>query len=185
MRSAILLLSGGLDSTVLLADLIDRGWLVHGLLVDYGQPHVKEVERAEAHAKRFGILHTRLKIPALGGMTGGDWIVPNRNMILISLAVNLAIRSESDTVAIGCNGSDADNFPDCTSYFIANMKVATRASGTSVEVVAPYLDLEKKQIVQKAKTFGISLESIWTCYRGGDQPCGTCGACTKLKEACC
>jgi 7-cyano-7-deazaguanine synthase len=182
-RHLVHLLSGGLDSVTMLYDLRANGCRVHALLVDYGQPHLKELEMARFHADRLSVIHSTVKLPNLGGLTEGDWIVPNRNMILLSLAINRAVIAGADTVTIGCNADDADAFPDCRAYFIANMKVATRGAGLKVEVCAPYLDMEKHQILKKSKTLGIDLSKIWTCYKGGTEPCRDCPACVKLTKA--
>jgi len=77
------------------------------------QPHVQELEWAKTHCKRLNVLWTRMAIPDLGGLTDESWVVPNRNAVLLSLGVSLAIRSKADTVTIGCNQDDAEDFPDC------------------------------------------------------------------------
>lgn len=182
-KTIVHLLSGGLDSVTLLYDLHGQGHSVHCLLVDYQQRHKQELEFAIGHCRRLNVLWTRLEIPALGGMTDDNWIVPNRNAILIALAVNLAVRSGAQTVTIGCNEGDAHMFPDCNGGFIRAMEAATREAGYEIEICAPYLDWQKWRIAGLAREMGVPLHEIWTCYRGGVKPCGECPACKKLNEA--
>jgi len=181
-KTIIHLLSGGLDSTTMLYDLHSKGDKVHALLVDYGQKHVQELTFAKAHCKRLGVLFTVACLPPLG-MDEQSWIVPNRNAILISLAVSTAVRAGAETVTIGCNADDAAGFPDCRPEFIAAMNATVKAAGINVEVCAPYLHRKKWEIAGLARELGVLLHEIWTCYRGGAKPCGECPACRKLECA--
>ena len=178
----ILLLSGGLDSTTLLYDLRRSGMIVMCLLVDYGQRHVQELTFAKAHCHRLGAIYTTMRIPMLG-INEVSWVVPNRNAILISLAVSEAIRTWTTSVHIGCNADDAEGFPDCSLDFIAAMNAANHAAQVDVEVLAPYIRKRKREIASTAKDLGVPPHEIWTCYRGGATPCGECPACLKLKAA--
>src|SRR5262245_13459525 len=182
-KTIIHLLSGGLDSVSLLYDLKRQGHQLHCALVDYGQPHLKELKYAKAHCGVLAVLFTEIKIPELGGLVGEDWIIPNRNAILLSLAINLASRAKADTVTIGCNADDSEVFPDCRPAFITAMNQAVKAAGYNIEVCAPYITKSKQSIGQLARKFRINAEHIWTCYRGGETPCGKCLACLKLQEA--
>lgn len=174
------LLSGGLDSVTLLYELQAANTPVHALMVDYGQAHVKELDFAKSHCERLGIASTRLKLPTLGGLTDQNWIIPNRNAILLSLAVNTALHLGADSVTIGCNADDRDYFPDCQQSFLDAMNVAVKAAGYDIALCAPYLNKRKWEIGSIAQNLGITSDSIWTCYRGGDRPCGKCPACEKL-----
>lgn len=182
MEKAILLLSGGIDSVTLLYDM-HTAFEVHPLLVDYGQPHRQELQWAITHARRLGLLWTTYNLPELGGLLAPDWIVPNRNAVLISLAVNLAAKAGATTVAIGCNKDDQERFPDCRPDFIEAMQNATWSASYCISIKAPYSDLTKKQVLEKATGFDINLRETWSCYRGGVDPCGICLACLKIKEA--
>lgn len=182
-KHIIHLLSGGLDSVTMLYDLRGQGHQVHALLCDYKQRHVQELTFAKGHCSRLGVLYTVLELPALGGLTEESWIVPFRNAVLISLAVNLAVHSHSDTVTIGCNAEDAEYFPDCRKPFIQAMNEAVRASGYAVEICAPYIDWPKWQIVGFARDMHVPLHEIWSCYKGGAKPCGECPACKKMEAA--
>jgi 7-cyano-7-deazaguanine synthase len=182
-KTIIHLLSGGLDSVTLLYDLHAQGHYIHCLMVDYQQQHKQELLWAKTHAIRLGLLYSTLNIPELGGLTQDNWIVPNRNAILLNLAVNRAIKAGADTVTIGCNADDSAAFPDCRKSFLDSMNAAVRSAGYDVEICAPYLDKKKWQIADIARQMGVKLSEIWTCYKGGLKPCGECPACKKLSEA--
>jgi len=182
-KTIIHLLSGGLDSVTMLYDLHAQGHSVHCLMVDYQQQHRQELLWAKTHAMRLGLLYSMLNIPELGGLTEDSWIVPNRNAILLSLAVNQAIKAGADTVTIGCNADDAEAFPDCRKEFLDAKNAVAKAAGYSVEICAPYLEMKKWQIADMARQMGVKLSEIWTCYKGGQKPCGECPACKKLSEA--
>lgn len=182
-KTIVLLLSGGLDSVTLMYWLHDQGHSIHPVMVDYRQKHVQELQFAKLHAQRLNLLFTTLTIPDLGS-NDETWIVPNRNMILVAHAVSIAVRAGADTVAIGCNAGDAAGFPDCRLPFVARMNLAIRGAGYDhIELVAPFIDWPKWKIAALAQEIGIKANEIWTCYRGGKIPCGTCPACVKLKEA--
>lgn len=182
-KTIIHLLSGGLDSVTLLYDLKQQGHNVHCLLCDYKQRHVQELLFARGHCRRLGVLYSTRELPELGGLTDESWVVPFRNAVLISVAVNLAVKANADTVTIGCNADDAKMFPDCRKTFIDPMNKVVKACGYDIEICAPYLGWMKWKIAAHAQEMGVPSNEIWSCYRGGTKPCGTCPACIKLKEA--
>lgn len=177
------LLSGGLDSVTMLYDLKQQGHNVHCLLFDYRQRHAQELLWAKQHASKCGVLYTTMQLPELGGLNEQSWIVPNRNAIFLSVAVNVACQAGADTVTIGCNKDDADYFPDCRKSFLDAMNAAVKSAGYDVEICAPYLDKMKWEIGGLARNLGVKPHEIWTCYHGGEKPCGECPACKKLELA--
>jgi 7-cyano-7-deazaguanine synthase len=152
-------------------------------MFDYRQRHKQELQWAITHAKRCGVMYTIKELPELGGLTEPSWIVPNRNAVFLSVAVNLACQAGADTVTIGCNQDDAQSFPDCRKEFIDAMNSAVQSAGYNVEICAPYLDWPKWKIGGLAMEMGIQPHEIWTCYNGGEMPCGECPACRKVKSA--
>jgi 7-cyano-7-deazaguanine synthase len=183
-KNIVHLLSGGLDSVAMLYDLKSQGHSVQCLLFDYRQRHKQELLWAKQHAAKCGVVYEVMDLPDLGGLTEQSWIVPNRNSVFLSVAVNVACKSNYDTVTIGCNADDVGYFPDCRPEFIDAMNRAVRLAGYSVEICAPYLDLTKKDIGEIAKRFGITYDDVWTCYQPKEsRPCGECPACMKLKGA--
>jgi len=182
-KSIVHLLSGGLDSVTMLYDLKEQGHNVSCLLFDYKQRHVQELIFAKQHCHRLKVLYSTMELPALGGLTSSSWIVPNRNCILLSIAVNSAVLAGSDYVTIGCNKEDESAFPDCRMAFIQTFNNMLTTAEVPVQVYAPYIDWPKWKIVEKAHELKVPFNEIWTCYQGGAIPCGICPACEKLESA--
>jgi 7-cyano-7-deazaguanine synthase len=186
----LLLLSGGLDSSVLLHELIRQQCVVHCLGINYGQRHIRELACAHVLCRKLNVEYEEIKIPQLPGssLTDGQAsvVVPNRNAILISIAVNLAIEKNTESVIVGCNKSDSERFPDCRPEFIASMNAAIKAAELRVEVCAPFIDKTKKEIADLGKSLGVDLKATWSCYNPrNNEPCGVCPACYQRIDALC
>lgn len=191
-KPIILLLSGGLDSVTLAYDLSRQGCVIHALLFDYGQTHLKELRCAERHSDNLGINRTTVELHRIKGLFShsaltdgkGGVIVPNRNSVFVHIAASIAIAADAESVAIGCNKDDQNEFPDCTWSWMEAVNRTLEASKIKVEVVAPYIGLTKAQIVSRAKEFAIDLNTVWWCYGNAEKPCGKCLACRKMRTAC-
>lgn len=181
------LLSGGLDSVVMLYDLVGEGTKVHCVLFDYQQRHIKELEFAQRHCERLNVLYTKITLPQLRGSTltdgSGTVVVPNRNAIMLSLAVNLAVEAKADLVTFAANQDDEEVFPDCRVSFVEAFNQMLKAAELKVQVAAPYLDKRKSWIKRLGDDMGVRLDETWSCYAGGLQPCGECPACKKREAA--
>jgi len=191
-RPVVLLLSGGLDSVTLARESKQKGCLVHALLFDYGQTHQKELTCGLAHVADLGIEYTLVELHRIkhlfshSALTDGNGgvIVPNRNSVFCHIAASIAVSAGAESVLIGCNKDDQVEFPDCRKNWLYAVNETLRASEIPVEVCAPYMGLSKREIVQRAKVFGVDLSSVWWCYKGDSKPCGKCGACKKMEAAC-
>lgn len=183
MKTIVHLLSGGLDSTVMLYDLHSQGCRVHCVLFSYHQSHAQELLWAKHHCHRLGVMFTTIELPPLGGLTKEDWVVPFRNPIMLSLAVNLAVQAGAEAVTIGCNADDAANFPDCQWSVMDALNHALMLSRITVEICAPYIQKHKWEIVALGHKLGVQIRETWSCYQGGVEPCGECDACKKRVEA--
>jgi len=182
------LLSGGLDSTVLLYDLCaKRQTNIHCLLFDYGQRHLQELQFAKIHVYRLSLLYTVINVPQLKGSEltdgAGGAVVPCRNAIFLSLACNLAASLGAGIVTFAANQTDAQNFPDCRQDFITAFNSMLKTAELPVEVRTPYIDKPKWWIAGLGRELGVKAEETWSCYRGGIRPCGECEACKKREEA--
>lgn len=202
---SVILLSGGLDSCVAAAKILSEGNDLIALSVDYGQKHRKELDHAGKIAERLqndyphlSINHWQLPInnimghnPFIGSsaLTGsGDipeghyaeesmksTVVPNRNMILLSFAVAVAISNDSDSVYYAAHAGDHAIYPDCRPDFVNHLaKAAFIASDQTVKIIAPFIDITKSDIVQIGYELGAPMELTWSCYKGTKLPCGVC-----------
>ena len=211
MTRAVVLLSGGLDSTTCLAWALRQGWTVEALSVDYGQRHRLELERARAIAARLGVPHrsVRVDLRAVGGSALTDdaiavprdrdlsapeaipvTYVPARNTLLLALALGLAEVSGARVLVIGANAIDYSGYPDCRPAFLeaferlANLATRAGVEGETFRVEAPLLHLTKAGIVKLAREVGAPLELTLSCYDPGadGRSCGRCDACAlRLK----
>jgi 7-cyano-7-deazaguanine synthase len=199
----LVLLSGGLDSTVCMA-LADRAREDGALLAlsfNYGQRHRHEIDHAAGVAGHYRAEHliVQLDTSAWGGSAltddsidipaGGteDGIpvtyVPARNSIFLAVALGVAEARRLDRVWIGVNAIDYSGYPDCRPEFIeAFRSVAATGQkrgveGNPIEIAAPLIELTKAEIVRLGQELDAPLHLTWSCYRGGDRPCGTCEAC--------
>ena len=194
MAKFIHLLSGGLDSTVLLYDLLDQGHKAHCILYDYGQRHIKELGFAEASCAKLGVTYDKIVLPpqlfersalttGAESLVGQPTIVPNRNMVLIAMAASYALSHGCTAVSCAINSDDAEVYPDCRAEFIKNLNFALRCCHTRrMEVHVPYIVRTKAKVVEIGRRLNVPLGETWSCYAGGDEACGQCGACqVRLK----
>lgn len=201
----VLVYSGGLDSTVLLYDLLEDGHTVHALSVNYGQRHAKEMTFAAAMAKRLGVLHRvadlRSVTPLLAGssLTSSDilvpdghyaeetmkaTVVPNRNMIFLAIAAGWAISLKADAIAYAAHSGDHAIYPDCRVEFADAMRHAIGlADWHKVDLVRPFVSLTKADIVRRGAQLSVPFADTWSCYKGGELHCGRCGTCIERREA--
>jgi 7-cyano-7-deazaguanine synthase len=194
MAKFVHLMSGGLDSTTLLYDLLHQSHKAHCLLYDYGQRHIKELTFAEATCAKLGVAYDKITLPpqlfersalTTGSepLVGTPTVVPNRNMVLIAMAASYALSHGCTAVSCAVNGDDAEVYPDCRADFMKHLNFALRCCHTRrMEVHLPYIVRTKAKVVDIAWRLNVPLEETWSCYAGGNEPCGQCGACqVRLK----
>jgi 7-cyano-7-deazaguanine synthase len=194
-------LSGGLDSTVCMA-VARRHGADHLLAVsvDYGQRHSVELVAAAAVAEHYGAEHLVVRldlsqwsgsaltdpsidVPAAGGTDIPVTYVPARNLIFLSMAAGIAEVRELDDIYIGVNALDYSGYPDCRPEFIQSFEAAAALAlkrgveGDPIRVRTPLIDLSKAEIVQLGLDLGAPIGLTWSCYRGGEHPCGACDSC--------
>lgn len=201
MKKVLLLLSGGLDSTILLAHLVDAGYEVTTISYDYGQRHAeRELAAATAIAGHFGVDNRRVPLASVfagcallgegeipeGHATEPDaTVVPGRNLVFLAVGVSLAEELGAATVQIGAIQDDAAAYLDCRWEFIDALDYAvgwsTHIPGIRIE--APFIEMSKVEVLQRGVALDAPLSLTWSCYRGQAEPCGQCGACQLLQEA--
>ncbi|KPQ23994.1 MAG: queuosine biosynthesis protein QueC [Halomonas sp. HL-48] len=203
--TAVVIYSGGMDSFTLLHRAINEGCDVHALSFDYGQRHARELDTARHVCQQLGVPHQVVDIRSIHSlidnsaltntahdMPHGDYdsdnltatVVPNRNMILLSLAIAKAVNIGASRVDYGAHGGDHVLYPDCRPAFVKAMDhVARIANFSPVDVHAPYLHAGKAEILAEGLALGLDYRDTWTCYEGGDLACGRCGSCRERLAA--
>jgi len=203
MKKAILIFSGGIDSTTLLYD-IKKEFKVFALTFNYGQKHLKEIEYAKKTCKKLGIKQKIIDIQSLNKIMvsalTSDMIdipeghyedeimklttVPNRNMILISIAVSYAIMKDADYVFFGAHAGDRIIYPDCRAeYIYALNKAINICDWKKIELKAPYIKMDKVGIIKRGIELSVDYSNTWSCYKGKEKACGKCGTCVERLEA--
>jgi 7-cyano-7-deazaguanine synthase len=206
MKRAVVLLSGGLDSYTAAAIVRDQGYELFALTVRYGQVHAREVEAARRVARALGVTsHVELEVnlAAFGGSAlvgDGDipkdraleavgeipsTYVPARNTIFLSLALAWAEVIGAEAIVIGVNALDYSGYPDCRPEYLAAFgrlaALATRAGveGGQLEVLAPLVDLSKREIIQRGVARGLDYALTHSCYDPAPDgaPCTRCDSC--------
>jgi len=203
-NKVVVIYSGGMDSFTVLNRALQDGKEVYALTFDYGQRHVKEIEYASNVCKSLKVNHKVIDISAINQLLAGSsltddidipqghyeaesmksTVVPNRNMILLSLAVGYAVSTGASQVYYGAHSGDHAIYPDCRPEFVMKMNdVCKIANYESVEIFSPYLTVTKSDILTDGLKMNLKYDQTWTCYNGREKACGKCGACEERLEA--
>ncbi|MFT6927203.1 MAG: 7-cyano-7-deazaguanine synthase [Psychromonas sp.] len=204
-KKVVVIYSGGMDSFTVLHKAMQQGLTPYALTFDYGQRHIKEIEVARRVCKELGVEHKIIDISAINQLIGGSsltdssidvaqghyqqenmksTVVPNRNMILLSLAIGYAVSLGAEQVYYGAHSGDHEIYPDCRPIFVEKMNdVAAVANYEKVEIFSPYLNNNKSGILKDGITMGLDYSKTWTCYNGREKACGKCGSCVERLEA--
>ncbi|MCK9432424.1 MAG: 7-cyano-7-deazaguanine synthase QueC [Candidatus Omnitrophica bacterium] len=196
IKTAVVLLSGGLDSATVLYLAKAQGYSCRALVFDYGQKHRQEIFRAVKVAGSAGVPHTVLKIslPWKGSALLDDKIkvperissgipvtyVPARNIIFLSFALSFAEVLKAQAIFIGAHAQDYSGYPDCRPEFFkafAGMAAAGTAAGKKIAIKVPLLNKDKSEIISLGYKLGVPFGLTWSCYRNGKKPCGKCDSC--------
>ena len=206
--TTIALLSGGLDSATAAALAREAGHRVIGLSFDYGQRHQRELRAAAEVAEALGLAehHTiNVNLAAWGGSSLTDLnqpvpdqgvqdgvipstYVPGRNTVFIALGLSLAEAKEAQHLVLGVNAIDYSGYPDCRpDYLHAFQSLADLASrsgreGHGTQLWAPLVEWSKTKIVEEALRLDVPIATTWSCYAGGEHPCGVCDSC-RIRDA--
>lgn len=205
LAPAIVLLSGGMDSVTALYHAHAAGVVSVAVSFDYGSKHnAREISYATWHCESLGIRHeviqldffTRIFQSSL--LLGGDAIpdghyaeenmkqtvVPFRNGIMLAIAAGIAENAGAGRLVIAAHAGDHAIYPDCRESFMQGMAQAVR-EGTyaQVSIDRPFIAMDKAAIAAHGNLLGIDYRKTWSCYKGGEIHCGTCGTCVERREA--
>lgn len=205
-NKVVVVYSGGMDSYTVLNHAIASGDEVFALSFNYGQKHDKELRVAEQVCRDLNVPHKVVDITAINSLMAGSsltkdsdieipegdyenanmtsTVVPNRNMVLISMAIAYAVSLEASKVYYGAHAGDHDIYPDCRPEFVEAMNaVSLIANYQAVEIVAPFLKSTKGDILAAGLKMGLDYSKTWTCYNGRNKACGKCGSCLERLES--
>lgn len=205
----IVIASGGMDSATLAYSLAAEDDDITLVGFDYGQRHSRELRAMLTIAIRLDAPADIIDLREMGARIGGSaltdtdvvvpdghyaeesmraTVVPNRNAIMLSIATGMAVAAGADYVAIGVHAGDHFIYPDCRPKFIAALEMAF-VYGNEGHAVrgfhlhAPFVAWSKRDIVHRGQLLGVPWADTWSCYKGGDRHCGTCGTCYERQEA--
>ena len=196
--------SGGMDSTALLYAFIEQGHTIETIWFDYGQKHKKESLYGKKICDKLKIPFNTVNLTELNSFLSnsslsGDMeipnshyedssaistIVPNRNMMMLSIATAKAINDKMDAIAFGCHYGDRKVYPDCRLEFTQALQTAiSLADRHMVKLLTPVIDISKAEIVTLGQKLNVPWQETWTCYKGKEKHCGQCPTCIERREA--
>ena len=198
-----------MDSVTLAQYLAHKQHDVRLVSFDYGQRHRKELACATACARRINARHDIIDLTNItrlisrSALTSNDidvpdghyaehtmrqTIVPNRNSIMASIAVGMAVNEQADSIALGIHAGDHYIYPDCRPTFATTLEQHAKVANAGFlpddfHIYTPFVDMTKGEIVALGASIGVPYASTWSCYKGGDVHCGACGTCFERREA--
>jgi len=205
-KKAVCLISGGLDSAVTAFIAKKQNYEIYALSFVYGQRHDKEIDCAKKIAKELSAkkhVIFEIDICQFGGSSLVDksiepeldhdikdigkeipnTYVPARNTVFLSVALGFAETIDADAIFIGATATDYSGYPDCRpEYFEAFQKMVDLATkktveGKKIKILTPVLKLSKAEIIKRGSELYVPFEKTWSCYLGGEKPCGRCDSC--------
>jgi 7-cyano-7-deazaguanine synthase len=208
-EKVVAVVSGGLDSTVLVHHLADLGLNVSMISFDYGQRHRKELDHAKKTASRFSIEHQIVDLTNVTNLisrsvltdhsrdvpdghyaeqTMRQTVVPNRNAIMLNIAAGWAITLGATSIATAIHAGDHYIYPDCRPVFREKLSEMLKVANEGFidkyfSVRAPFVNSTKGDIVKLGDALAVEWSETWSCYKGGEIHCGSCGTCFERREA--
>jgi 7-cyano-7-deazaguanine synthase len=208
IRKAVIVLSGGMDSATAMYVAHVTGYKVYAISFYYGQKHNKELEYSKQLCKKLRVNHKIIDLQSItelinnSALTGnievpeGHYaeenmkvtVVPNRNMVMYSIAISYAVNIGAEAVYVGVHSGDHFIYPDCRPEFIEKLQTLAIIANEgfihkNFRIVAPFIKVEKHNIVSIGEKVRVPYELTWSCYKGGEKHCGRCGTCIERKEA--
>lgn len=205
MAKVLILLSGGMDSTAALYWAAKEHEVVGAVSFNYGAKHNhKEIFFAQWHAQQCGTRHDIVALPFVNDLfssdllkSGGDipdghyadenmkrTVVPFRNGIMLAIACGIAESRDAEALVIAAHSGDHAIYPDCREPFMQAIADCMR-EGTyaRIELLRPFIAMDKIGIAKLGYDLGLDFAQTWSCYKGGESHCGTCGTCVERREA--
>ena len=208
-KKAVVILSGGVDSSTLLYKAVNDDFETYALTFIYGQKHEREIESAKRICYGLSVAHKVVDLSSLKEILSGSalkdseieipevaetvahyealktTIVPNRNSIFLSIAIAYAVGIRANEVLFGAHHSDRGVYPDCRREFVEAFEYAERLAtdNPNLAVSAPFVNMNKSEIVKLGAELRVPYGDTWSCYKGGEIHCGVCSSCRERKRA--
>ena len=204
-KKVIVLVSGGMDSVAALYEAHRSHAVVGALSFDYGSKHNhKEIPFALWHSQKLGVPHRTIVLDFVGQLFKSDLlqsggaipdghyeqqlmkqtVVPFRNGIMLSIAGGYAESIEAGGLVIAAHSGDHAIYPDCREDFMKAMADAVRlGTYAAIDILRPFIRNTKAEIARRGQELGVDFSQTWSCYKGGETHCGTCGTCVERREA--
>jgi len=205
MDKIVVVYSGGIDSFTMLNKYVEENKMeVHAITFNYNQRHSKEIDYAKKVCDILCINHKIVDVSTINQLLKGSsltddisipeghykeesmksTVVPNRNMIFLSLGAGYGASIGAKYIAIGVHSGDHAIYPDCKPEFIYRMNEVMQISDYNpLRLLTPYLMSSKAYIIKKGLELGLDYANAWTCYNGRENACGKCGSCVERLEA--
>jgi len=206
---AVVIASGGVDSSTLVYKTVKDEYETYVLTFIYGQKHKREIESAKKICEGIKVHHKIIDLSVLKDVLSGSaltdsgveipevpetaeyyetlraTIVPNRNSIFLSIAIGYAVSIKANYIFFGAHHSDRGVYPDCRQEFVEAFEYAERLANDSTHLVisAPFVRMNKSEIVKLGAELGVPYKETWSCYKGGRIHCGVCSSCRERKRA--
>ena len=206
---AVVIASGGVDSSTLVYKTVNDNYETYALTFIYGQKHKREIESAKKICEGIKVHHKIIDLSVLKDVLSGSaltdsgveipevpetaeyyetlraTIVPNRNSIFLSIAIGYAVSIKANYIFFGAHHSDRGVYPDCRQEFVEAFEYAERLANDSTHLVisAPFVRMNKSEIVKLGAELGVPYKETWSCYKGGRIHCGVCSSCRERKRA--
>ncbi|NUM32961.1 MAG: 7-cyano-7-deazaguanine synthase QueC [Candidatus Brocadiae bacterium] len=204
-KKVVVLLSGGMDSVSALYESKCSYQIIAGVSFNYGAKHNdREIPYAVHHCQKLGIRHELIVIDFVsrlfksdllksgGNIPDGHYeeknmqqtVVPFRNGIMLSIAAGFAESIAAQGIVIGSHAGDHAIYPDCREGFMKSISEAIQlGTYAQIEVILPFMAMNKVKIVKRGQELGVDFSQTWSCYKGGNLHCGSCGTCVERREA--
>lgn len=208
-KKAVVIASGGIDSSTLLFKTVNENYDTYAITFIYGQKHKREIESAKKVSNSLEISHKIVDLSSVKEILSGSaltdssidipevpaeathyetlrtTIVPNRNSIFLSIAIGYAVSIGADLVFFGAHHSDRGVYPDCRREFVEAFQHSEQLANDNIDlkIEAPFVNIDKSQIVKLGAVLGLPYQETWSCYRGEELHCGICSSCRERKRA--
>ena len=211
MKKAISVFSGGLDCTVATC-VYDKDYEIHAITFNYGQKAFnQELKASKNICEKMGWRHEVIELPWLSKIstsslntdeeipevdendlddldksseTASNVWVPARNTVFTSIALSYAESIGAEIIIVGWNGEEGETFPDNSKEYMDEFnELISVGSPDKIRIEAPAINLNKEEIVELGVEVGAPMNLSYSCYKGGDEPCGVCESCMRRKRA--